>query len=57
MATGTHESWGRLTVAGRMPPFVDGQIAAIAYTNGLILATFNIDDFRGFKGPTVESWG
>ena len=46
----------RLTAAGRTPPFVDGQIAAIAHANGLILVTSNIADFRAFEGLGVESW-
>ena len=31
----------RLTAIGQTPPFVDGQIMAIAQTNGLILVTLN----------------
>ena len=46
----------RLTAAGRTPPFVDGQIAAIARANGLVLVTSNAGDFRAFDGLTVESW-
>ena len=46
----------RLTTTGRTPPFVDGQIAAIAHTNGLILVTSNISDFRAFDDLRVESW-
>ena len=29
----------RLSAAGRKPPLVDGQIAAIAHSNGLVLVT------------------
>ena len=46
----------RLTAAGRTPPNVDGQIAAIAHSNGLILVTSNTGDFRVFDGLRVESW-
>ena len=46
----------RLTAVGRTPPFVDGQIAAIAHGNSLTLVTSNIGDFRAFKGLSVESW-
>ena len=46
----------RLVGAGRTPPFVDGQIAAIAHANGLVLVTSNAKDFRAFDGLTVESW-
>jgi tRNA(fMet)-specific endonuclease VapC len=35
----------------RPPPFADGQIAAIAATNGLCLVTFNRDDYRCLPGP------
>src|SRR5262245_7216394 len=38
----------RLVALGRTPPFVDGQIAAIAATQGLILVTFNVRDFEAF---------
>ena len=44
----------RLTAVGRTPPFVDGQIAAIAHSNGLVLVTSN--DFRAFDDLRVESW-
>ncbi|WP_089730070.1 type II toxin-antitoxin system VapC family toxin [Candidatus Thiosymbion oneisti] len=46
----------RLTAQGKPPPFTDGQIAAIAKVNDLILVTRNIDDFNGFEGLTVENW-
>jgi tRNA(fMet)-specific endonuclease VapC len=41
----------RLTLSGQTPSFVDGQIAAIAVTNGLTLVTRNTPDFQ------IESWG
>ena len=46
----------RLIAVGRTPPFVDGQIAAIAYTNRLTLVTSNTRDFRHFEGLNIQSW-
>ena len=46
----------RLREDGRTPPFVDGQIAAITYVNGLLLVTSNLGHFRGFNGIQIESW-
>jgi len=45
----------RLAGIGRTPPFVDGQIAAIAKTNDLILITINQKDFEFFDVP-IEDW-
>ena len=55
-ATWHGEERARLEALGRPAPFVDGQIAAIAHVNGLVLATTNEKDFRRFKGLTVENW-
>jgi tRNA(fMet)-specific endonuclease VapC len=46
----------RLMAAGKTPPFVDGQIAAIAHVNDLTLITSNKADFRGFKELRLQSW-
>lgn len=46
----------RLEAAGKTPPFIDGQIAAIASVHDLMLVTANKADFRGFKGLRVQSW-
>lgn len=46
----------RLSAAGKTPPFVDGQIAAIAYVNQLILITSNTADFKDFQALQVRSW-
>ncbi len=46
----------RLSALGRTPPFTDGQIAAIAHVNGLILVTGNSRDFEGFQGLRLEDW-
>lgn len=46
----------RLTAKGVIPAFVDGQIAAIAKQNDLILVTRNQKDFKPFKSLLVENW-
>ena len=46
----------RLSALGRTPPFVDGQIAAIARVNDLILVTCDSSDFLGFQGLRLEQW-
>jgi tRNA(fMet)-specific endonuclease VapC len=50
------EERARLEALGRPAPFVDGQIAAIAYTSGLVLVTTNDKDFVRFKGLSVQNW-
>jgi len=46
----------RLSSIGKTPPFVDGQIAAVAAVNDLILVTRNTSDFEQFAGLTIENW-
>ena len=46
----------RLERGGRMAPFVDGQIAAVATTNGIPLVTANSADFAVFKGLALQNW-
>ena len=46
----------RLTKRGRSPSAADGQIAAIARVNDLVLVTANLKDFRRFQGLKVENW-
>jgi tRNA(fMet)-specific endonuclease VapC len=46
----------RLEGLGKSPPYVDGQIAAIAHVNELILVTINVKDFARFKDLDVENW-
>ena len=42
---------------GRPAPYVDGQIAAVARVNNLILVTGNVKDFAGkFSDLDVEDW-
>ena len=50
------EERARLASQGRTPPFIDGQIAAIAIVNNLTLVTRNTADFADFAGVTVENW-
>ncbi len=46
----------RQEAVGRVAPFVDGQIAAIAAVNGLTLITRNTSDFISVKGLKLDSW-
>ncbi|WP_416671066.1 type II toxin-antitoxin system VapC family toxin [Egbenema bharatensis] len=46
----------RLTQLGRTPPFIDGQIAAIAAVHNLILVTNNIADYQDFQDLRLENW-
>jgi len=46
----------RLEHLGRSGPYADGQIAAIAHVNGLILVTINVKDFARFKELQVANW-
>ena len=46
----------RLSLKGKPSPFVDGQIAAIAKVNDLVLVTRNIEDFKLFSGLKTENW-
>jgi tRNA(fMet)-specific endonuclease VapC len=46
----------RLSKVGKIPAFVDGQIASIAFTNDLTLVTNNVDDFQDFNGLVIENW-
>jgi tRNA(fMet)-specific endonuclease VapC len=36
---------------------VDGQIAAIAIVNDLVVVTANVTDFARFEGIDIEHWG
>jgi tRNA(fMet)-specific endonuclease VapC len=46
----------RLVAAGRTPPFVDGQIAAIAAVHDVTLATLNARDYALFRGLRIADW-
>ncbi len=46
----------RLAAEGLARPFVDGQIAAIACVNDLMLITSNTADFEGFEELQVRNW-
>lgn len=46
----------RLEAVGVVGEFVDGQIAAIAATNGLILVTRNTRHFQHYKDVALENW-
>ncbi len=46
----------RLVAQGKTPPYVDGQIAAIARVNDLILVTGNSADYADFESLSVEDW-
>jgi tRNA(fMet)-specific endonuclease VapC len=50
------EERARLSKIGKTPAFVDGQIASIAFCNGLVLVTRNETDFQDFEGLSVENW-
>jgi len=46
----------RLSLLGKMPPFADGQIAAIAKVNNLIIVTANVSDYEIFSDVVIENW-
>lgn len=46
----------RLVKKGLTPAFADGQIAAIASTNNLILVTRNVSDFINFNDLLLKNW-
>jgi tRNA(fMet)-specific endonuclease VapC len=46
----------RLARAGKTPPFVDGQIAAIAFSHDLTLVTANAKHFEAFGGVRLADW-
>jgi tRNA(fMet)-specific endonuclease VapC len=46
----------RLAKRGRPPAAADGQIAAIARVNELVVVTANVKNFRRFEGLEVENW-
>lgn len=46
----------RLEKVGKTVSVADGQIAAVAATNGIPVVTANVADFAIFKGLTVQNW-
>ena len=50
------EQRARLDARGLRPPFADGQIAAIAATQALVVVTRNTADFEAFEGLDVLNW-
>lgn len=46
----------RLEASGRPAPYADGQIAAVAHVNGLVLVTLNVADFSRFKDLELQDW-
>lgn len=46
----------RLQLLGRIIPFADAQVAAIAATRGLVLVTRNVGDFSNLEGLELENW-
>jgi len=50
------EQRSKLSLHGKMPSFVDGQIAAITSVNDLILVTRNTQDFKSFDNFRVLNW-
>lgn len=46
----------RLEAAGLIPPFRDGQIAAVAASRNLTLVSRNLADFQHFQGLSSASW-
>ena len=46
----------RLERAGKTPPFVDCQIAAIAFRHDLTLVTTNTKHFESFAGVRLTDW-
>ena len=55
-ATWHAEERARLERLGRVPQFVDGQIAAIAFRHELTLVTANTQHFAVFEGLSVVDW-
>jgi tRNA(fMet)-specific endonuclease VapC len=45
-----------LEKAGRHTAVVDGEIAAVAATNGISIVTANVADFAFFKGLSLRNW-
>lgn len=46
----------RLEAKGKVLPFIDGQIAAVAHAHDLIVITANLAHFEAFEGLRSENW-
>ncbi len=55
-ATWHADERARLERAGKPRPFADGQVAAIAAVNDLVLVTRNVKDFKPFRGVEIVDW-
>jgi tRNA(fMet)-specific endonuclease VapC len=47
---------GRLSKRGVTLPLMEGEIAAIAFTNQLTLVTRNVDDFANYGAMLIQNW-
>jgi len=50
------EERARQRAIGKLAPYADGVIAAIAKVNDLVLVTANVKDFKAFKELPIENW-
>jgi tRNA(fMet)-specific endonuclease VapC len=46
----------RLSKRGFVIPYMEGEIAAVAVDNQLVLVTRNVLDFKGFNALKIENW-
>ena len=46
----------RLKLAGKVAPYADGEIAAVAVRNDLTLVTNNVRHFKAFRDVRVVNW-
>jgi tRNA(fMet)-specific endonuclease VapC len=46
----------RLSAIGKTPAYADGQIAAVAQVNNLIMVTNNVKDYAEFQDLRLENW-
>ncbi len=46
----------RLQLAGKVAPYADGEIAAVAVRNDLTLVTNNVRHFKAFRDLRVVNW-
>jgi len=47
---------GRLVAIGKTPAYADGQIAAVAQVNNLIVVTNNVKDYTDFQHLQLKNW-